>query len=479
MEIIIRKDEVAPIATIAAVLSCTYQEKLSTVKTLTFETILEGDVEDINDTDSYTAEFNNDFYDVVKVKKALSGGMYKITVNCEHISYRLSKIEITPRTITGTPREILSNILRNTGFTLGYIEPTATRTYTIKNKTSVRAAILDLCATIGAEADFSNYFVSVQNHRGSTVVRELVERNVVAISKTVDKANGSRSYTCTVYAPTAMSLGDEVHFQFSKLRISENVRVVGIKTKPFTSKEVELEVDSYTPTIESQFNQIESSMVEKGKDYYGVSISPTAGLDITRADGKAKVVMNAEEFSMSAEGEDGQLKKRLYFDPLTGTYKFAGTIEVDGGSININDNFIVDEYGNAYLSGSSTIYGGRYYAGRPDAEEGFSQMTQDGFEVYNSDNIIKLRFGYTTDGEDYPFIQLGSGQGSYADFGLIKKFTDGLWIGNSEPEDESGTFVPKTGYNGLFFRFSDNTAFVVKDTLMKNIYTGAAIAKFG
>ena len=92
---------------------------------------------------------------------------------------------------------------------------------------------------------------------------------------------------------------------------------------------------------------------------------------------------------------------------------------------------------------------------------------------------VKLRFGYTTDDEDYPFIQLGSGSGASADYGLVKKFSDGLWIGNSEPEDESGDFAAKTGYNGIFFRFSDNTAYIVNGKTMKNIYTGAAIAKFG
>ena len=105
-------------------------------------------------------------------------------------------------------------------------------------------------------------------------------------------------------------------------------------------------------------------------------------------------------------------------------------------------------------------------------------MTARGFEVFNAQTDLKLRFGYTTQGEDFPFIQLGSGSGISTDYGLIKKFSDGLWIGNSEPADESGTFSPKVGFNGIFFKFSDNTAYIVRDTVQKNIYTGAAIAKF-
>lgn len=44
--------------------------------------------------------------------------------------------------------------------------------------------------------------------------------------------------------------------------------------------------------------------------------------------------------------------------------------------------------------------------------------------------------------------------------GLIKKFSDGLWIGNSDPADASGEFKAKAGYNGMFFKFADNTAYI-------------------
>ena len=76
-------------------------------------------------------------------------------------------------------------------------------------------------------------------------------------------------------------------------------------------------------------------------------------------------------------------------------------------------------------------------------------------------------------------MQLGSGSGAQTDYGLIKKFSDGLWIGNSDPADASGDFVARAGYNGMFFKFADNTAYIVHDANMRNIYTGAAIAKFG
>ena len=482
MSIIIRrKTDTARIATLNSVLSCSVTEKLTTEKTLSFETVIDSSMERINDTDAYIAEFEEDYYDVVKVKKALAGGLYKITLDCEHVSYRLSNSSniINEVTATGNPRQIMTVLLAGTEFHVGDIESNEPATFSVTSETTRRAAVLSFAASMGLDVDFRDYYVHLYQHRGSTTVKELVDRNVVSISKTTDKADGSRSYSCTIRKPDNLILGDEVHFAFDKLGINENVRVIGIARQPFTSKDIALEVDNYTPTIESQFARIETSMEAKGKNYYGVKISGEDGLSITRADGSARVKMNADEFSMQAADNQGRLQDKIFFDPVSGDYKFIGNVNINGGEINIGNNFRVDQNGNAYLAGDATIYGGKYYAGSPSDMEGFSQMTADGFVVYNAQTDVKLRFGYTSNGEDFPYVQLGSGSGQNTDYGLIKKFSDGLWIGNSDPADASGEFKAKAGYNGMFFKFADNTAYVVHNTVMKNIYTGAAIAKFG
>jgi len=476
-----RRTDSFRIATLEQVISCKVQEKLSTVKTLSFESLLDGDIARINDTDAYVVEYDEDFYDVAKVKKALKRGLYQISIDCEHVSYRLTTEAETVNNFsyTGTPRQILTQLLIGTEFHVGNVEPIEVATFSITSEMTCRAAILSYAASMGYDVEFEDFYVHIYAHRGDTQPKELVERNVVSISKSVSKVDSSRSYTCTLHAPTDIGLGDEVHFRFEKLDINDTVRVVGISRQPFTSKDVEIEVDDYEPTIESQFARIETNMVAKGKNYYGVKITADHGLNIERADGTANVKMNADEFAMQAVDGEGRMQNRIYFDPITGDYKFIGNVSINGGDINIGDNFRVDQQGNAYLAGDATIYGGKYYAGRPEDAEGFSQMTADGFVVYNGEEEVKLRFGYTSQGEDFPFVQLGSGSGAQTDYGLIKKFSDGLWIGNSDPADASGNFQAKVGYNGMFFKFEDNTAYIVHDTQMRNIYTGAAIAKFG
>jgi len=467
------------ITNIEKILSCTKKETLSGVLTLNFETLITNEMETLVNGTDYTVLYENEYYDVVSIQKALSNGLYKIKFSCEHISYRLSNFSRSYFTAIGTPKEILTLLLKDTGFYAGISDITVDQTVAIKEESTVRSMILKMADMIDCDVEFTGYYVNMLKHSGSSTPIELVDKNVVSISKTEKVGSSVPYYSITVRPTTDLIVGDELHLKFDRLGIDENVRLLGITSKPFISKDYDLEVGVTESTIEADLVSLKQDSIENNRSYYGVKISSEDGLTVTREDKKAKVIMNADEFRMQAMDDDYIFRDRLYFDPIAGTYKFKGSIEVDAGRININNKFIVDENGNAYMSGESTIYGGRYYAGNVDHSDGFSQMTSSGFEVFNSTNDIKLRLGYTTEGEDFPFIQLGSGSGAFTDFGLIKKFTDGLWIGNSEPADESGNFTAMVGYNGIFFRFSDNTAYVVKDKEMKNIYTGAAIAKFG
>ena len=128
---------------------------------------------------------------------------------------------------------------------------------------------------------------------------------------------------------------------------------------------------------------------------------------------------------------------------------------------------------------SPKIIGGKIYAGNIDEPDGYTVMTETGLEVHNSEGDVKIRLGYTSDGYDFPFVELGSGSGNSASKGLVKKFTDGLWVGNSAAAEANGTFSPTANYNGMFFSFVTGKAYVVQGQNMQNIYTGEAIARFG
>lgn len=247
---------------------------------------------------------------------------------------------------------------------------------------------------------------------------------------------------------------------------------------PDISAPGELEEEDEYPS-EGPLQRELNRTVKLGQSYYGTTIDRESGLTVQKVNPlggvETRAVLNSDELAFY--DENGNVA--LYFDTSTGKYKFVGDVTVQKGSININDQFIVDEDGNVSMSGEASIYGGRYYAGTPDDNEGYSEMSSTGFRVFNSLGQLKLLFGYNTSDLDYPFIELGAGGGAAKSKGLIKKFVDGLWIGNDEPKYDSGYFSPASGYIGLFFSFTDNKAYVVSGSSMMNIYTGDAVARFG
>ena len=181
-------------------------------------------------------------------------------------------------------------------------------------------------------------------------------------------------------------------------------------------------------------------------------------------------------FTMGASLEDG-----LVADFITaGTLKAIdlAACHMKGGTLNINDNFIVDELGNLTSYGDARIYGAKIYALANGEIGGWTAMAVDGFSIYNKYGEELVKIGYPTEENDYPYITLKSNQRESTS-GLMKRFDDGLWYGNDAPKNDFGIFTAKPSYQGIFVSFSEGKTYVVSGENMKNIYTGEAIARFG
>ena len=117
------------------------------------------------------------------------------------------------------------------------------------------------------------------------------------------------------------------------------------------------EVDHEYP-YESPATREMRRKVTLGRDYFGTRISKGKGLEIVRtaADGtkKSRAIFNSDVFAMY--NDDGV--EALYFDSNEGKFKFRGDVDITGGTMNINDNFIVDAKGNLTLNGNINLSGG-------------------------------------------------------------------------------------------------------------------------
>jgi hypothetical protein len=136
------------------------------------------------------------------------------------------------------------------------------------------------------------------------------------------------------------------------------------------------EIDHEYPYLTKQEREV-SRKVSLGKSYYGSRITRANGLEVvkTEADGieKSRVKLNSDILAFyNDNGEEA-----LYFDAMTGKYRFRGDVEVTGGSMNINDAFIVDPQGNLTLTGNINLSGGSIIWGSNLPPSGISATTAE------------------------------------------------------------------------------------------------------
>ena len=177
---------------------------------------------------------------------------------------------------------------------------------------------------------------------------------------------------------------------------------------------------------------------------------------------------------------EGKVLSGFYLDFESGIFKFDGAGRFTGALDIGNGNFIVDTSGNVTSRGDTKLYGGKLYAANSDI---YAEVTSEGFSLrrvgsaseYSAGHIADL--GYLEGQEDFPFLRLRSGVTGVST--IMKRFTDGTWIGTDDQLARSGTFQALASSYGLFLSTKQEKVYVVSGGLMNDIYTGEAIARFG
>ena len=115
------------------------------------------------------------------------------------------------------------------------------------------------------------------------------------------------------------------------------------------------EVD-YEYHYESQTDRKLSRKVSLGDSYYGFKVTRENGIEVVNiVDGTETTRMILNSSTQAFYNANGQ--EALYFDAEAGQYRFVGDVTVLSGSLNINNNFIVDTQGNVTTNGNVTLQG--------------------------------------------------------------------------------------------------------------------------
>jgi hypothetical protein len=218
--LIVRDEQENVISTVYKVLSCEANDTLEGERTLSFTTLLDNGLEEMQEEKKYTVEFEDDLYDVVSFQKTLSGNLCFVSLSCEHVSYRLNEQSIEYFTGTGTAATVMETLLSGTGFTLGKPLPRKNVTYSVQKTSSMRAILLDFAALNGYDLEFYRFEVRLLTHRGEAKDTKILNNNVLEISKTVNISEESVAYAMKMKPRCSMGVGDEVHLVFGRLGIN-------------------------------------------------------------------------------------------------------------------------------------------------------------------------------------------------------------------------------------------------------------------
>lgn len=226
-------------------------------------------------------EINNDYFRIRRVEKQRNNTLM-MSISCEHISYELNnqyeldseneEIDLPDYPYTGTPTQILTEMLQGTRFTIGTVEFSQVVDFTSKPM-GFRSMIIGLANHIGAEVKWDKFTVSLLVRRGS--VRDLtfeVGKNLISMTEVYDThANGAytRSYDVDVIdlslienegaeAMYDMRLGDTVTLIDEQFNINISQRIVGYEIDPFRRALPTIQLEHVKKTIASTVTDVET-----------------------------------------------------------------------------------------------------------------------------------------------------------------------------------------------------------------------------
>ena len=241
----------AVVRTITHVLTASLCDKLDGTLTFDFTALQKGEQPILP---GMTAKYDGQYYSIVRVKRGFSAGLEISAVSCEHISYILNdeQYNLVTFVFEGYPAEGLQELLQNTPFTAGVVEPVTMVecAFTDESPLNRRSALMRFADACGGELEFDGYSVHIRTHRGGTERKLLMDgKNVTSLSATFDSRKAAQAYEVQLFKRVDLSVGDEVRIVYHPLSIQVDTRIVGLTYNPFDRYTVRVEVGDYVPNL--------------------------------------------------------------------------------------------------------------------------------------------------------------------------------------------------------------------------------------
>lgn len=214
-----------------------------------------------------------------------------------------------------------------------------------------------------------------------------------------------------------------------------------------TKEELESNITQTADSITLEIQRQEEATAQLRLDLEG--ISARGYVTFTDLAGTGTTTINGSNITTGTIDADRiNLTGAISWGDLTQSCK--NTIASYAGDSDLPD-YIHDTYIDSTVIKSPTIQGGTLYAG--NVWEGYCRMTSSGLNVVSDTGGNICGIGWHPGYYNLPYVVLGSGVDNVGtDQGLIKKYTHGIWIGDSDSIFASNEAVPTSG-TGIFIDF--------------------------
>lgn len=289
-------------------------------------------------------------------------------------------------------------------------------------------------------------------------------------SEVTDQVNGLNSQL----EQTAGSLTSTITDTKNELQ-SQLTQTAGSLTSTITDTKNELQsqinqtADSITSSVTDEINQAKSEIkqttdsisleVQNQGDLVAQLVLDVDGISargyvtFTDLEGNGTTTINGSNITTGTIDADRiNMTGAISWSDLSSSCKntiasYAGS---DGSDADVPD-YIHETYIDATDIYSPNIYGAKITAGT--ASEGYIQMAGSGLNYYSKTGGSVLGIGYYPGKWNYPYIVLGQGVDSAGtDKGMIKKYSNGIWIGDS---DSMSSDSPSAYSIGIFIDFTN------------------------
>ncbi len=252
------------VRTIRRVTTANYRDTLDGELTFSFTTLAEA-LQAVRV--GFIAEYDGDYFQIVRVVKSISNGIMMAAVTGEHISYVLNdeRYALDSFDFEGAPVDGLVRLLQGTQFSPGTVDFTDPISVHMTSKVSRRQALMQFIALLGGEIEYEGHSIGIRRHRGSTARKPLMQsKNVADISATYDSRSMTASYEISFHRVSSFAVGDEVDISFLPLGLDSQARIISLEYNPFYRRSVRVEVGDYVPTIDyALFESRETQKVEQ------------------------------------------------------------------------------------------------------------------------------------------------------------------------------------------------------------------------